>query len=69
MTFDAPRARATATAISPMGPQPLTRTVCPDTPEPSRQACTAMPNGSSIAAVSCGRSFGFFHAIAEGTVT
>ena len=68
-TRRAPSALAAATVISPIGPQPLTSTVCPATPEPSRQAWTAMPNGSSIAAVSCGKPSGILQAMEAGTVT
>ena len=69
ITRVAPSARATATAISPIGPQPLTSTDSPETPSPARQAWTAMPKGSSIAAVSCARSGGLTQAIDAGTVS
>ena len=68
MTRTAPSARAAATVISPIGPQPLISTVWPATPEPARAACTAIPNGSSIAAVSWASSGGFTQAITAGTV-
>ena len=54
--------------MSPMGPHPFTSTDSPETPVPARQAWTAMPKGSSMAAVSCGRPGGFTHAMDAGTV-
>ena len=68
-TRAAPSARAAVTAMSPIGPQPLISTLRPATPPPAIAACTAMPNGSIIAAISNGMSRGFTQAICAGTVT
>ena len=64
-----PNALAAAMFISPIGPQPETRTFNPETPEPSRLACTASPKGSIIAACSGETSRGTGQHTLCGTTT
>ena len=47
-TVELPQAFATAIAINPIGPHPVTKTVCPAI-GPASTVCTAFPSGSSIA--------------------
>jgi len=48
-TVELPQAFATAIDINPIGPQPVTNTVCPAI-APASTVCTAFPSGSRIAA-------------------
>ena len=50
-TCRAPACRATAAAMMPIGPAPVTSTSSPSTGK-ARAVCTALPNGSKIAAMS-----------------
>src|SRR4051794_27659498 len=67
-TFRAPACSATAAAITPIGPAPVISTSSP-TSGNDRAVCTALPNGSKIAATS--RSTGSLctHALLAGRAT
>ena len=56
ITSEAPAALATATAHSPIGPQPVTATVRPSIGS-TNAACTALPIGSCRATTAGSRPF------------
>src|SRR6185312_14458977 len=61
-TWRAAACLATAAAMMPMGPAPVTSTSSPSTGN-AKAVCTALPSGSKIAATSSGIP-GAFHAYA-----
>src|SRR6185437_189075 len=64
----APVALAIAIAISPIGPQPVTRTVRAESGV-ENAVCTALPNGSCAAAIAGGRSVDVNHALYASMAT
>ena len=65
-TLRAPARRATKAPMMPMGPAPVTSTSSPTRSKLSA-VCTALPNGSKIAATSSGTSSGIGTTFDSGT--
>ena len=64
----APACRTTDAAMTPMGPAPVMRTSSPSTGNASAE-CTALPNGSKIAATSGSTGSRWRHTLVAGTAT
>ncbi len=67
-TLRAPACRATAAAIRPIGPAPVISTSSPTSGKDSA-VCTALPNGSKIAATSSSTGTRCTHTLAAGRAT
>src|SRR6266568_2037098 len=67
-TCRAPACRATAAAMMPIGPAPVINTSSPSTGN-ARAVCTALPNGSKIAATSRSISCRCTHTLLSGSTT
>ncbi|CAM5270348.1 hypothetical protein STANM309S_00714 [Streptomyces tanashiensis] len=67
-TLRAPACLATAAAMMPIGPAPVTRTSSP-TSGKERAVCTALPKGSKIAATSRSTGTRCTHTLEAGSAT